>query len=82
MQRHYRLFGERFRYPALPPPNRVGTAAEIFTDTGRFDEVMKRCLNGDKKGAFESRQNAVRAAERASHPRLASYQAKLTKPCS
>jgi hypothetical protein len=41
MQRHYRLFGERFRYPALPPPNRVVTAAEILADTGRFDEVMK-----------------------------------------
>ena len=139
MQRHYRLFGERFRYPALPPPNRVVTAAEILTDTGRFDEVMKlaatyardypriaeqivnaagyaqlrrgrlaeglatltrnaamfpdspnvydslgdaRCLNGDAKGALESRQNAVRAAERASHPRLAAYQAKLTRPCA
>jgi predicted alpha/beta superfamily hydrolase len=139
MQRHYRLFGERFRYPALPPPNRVVTAAEILTDSGRFDQVMKlaatyerdypriaeqivnaagyaqlrrgrladglatltrnaelfpdspnvhdslgdaRCLNGDEKGALESRQNAVRAAERASHPRLPSYQAKLTKPCA
>ena len=41
MQRHYRQFGERFRYAALPPPNRVLTAAEILTDTGRFDEVMK-----------------------------------------
>jgi uncharacterized protein len=139
MQRHYRLFGERFRYPALPPPNRVVTVAEILTDTGRFDEVTRlaatyardyprtaeqivnaagyaqlrrgrlaeglatltrnaemfpdspnvhdslgdaRCLNGDEKGALESRQNAVRAAERASHPRLPSYQAKLTKPCA
>jgi uncharacterized protein len=139
MQRHYRLFGKRFRYPALPPPNRVVTAAEILTDTGRFDEVMTlaatyardypriaeqivnaagyaqlrrgrlaeglatlsrnaamfpdspnvhdslgdaRCLNGDEKGALESRRNAVRAAERASHPRLPSYQAKLTKPCA
>jgi predicted alpha/beta superfamily hydrolase len=139
MQRHYRLFGERFRYPALPPPNRVVTAAEILTDTGRFDEVIElaatyardypriaeqivntagyaqlrrgrraeglatlarnaamfpdspnvhdslgdaRCLNGDEKGALESRQNAVRAAERASHPRLPSYQARLTKPCA
>ena len=138
MQRHYRQFGERFRYPALPPPNRVITAAEILTDTGRFDEVMRlaatytrdyprvaeqivnaagygqlrrgrlaeglatlsrnaatfpdspnvydslgdaQCLNGDEKGALESRQKAVRAAEQASHPRLPSYQAKLTKPC-
>jgi pimeloyl-ACP methyl ester carboxylesterase len=139
MQRHYRLFGERFRYPALPPPNRVVTAAEILTDAGRFDEVTRlaamyvrdypriaeqivnaagyaqlrrgrlaeglatltrnarmfpdspnvhdsladaRCLSGDEKGALESRQNAVRAAERVSHPRLPSYQAKLTKPCA
>jgi uncharacterized protein len=139
MQRHYRLFGERFGYPALPPPNRVVTAAEILTDSGRFGEVMNlaatyeraypriaeqivnaagyaqlrrgrlaeglatltrnaemfpdspnvhdslgdaRCLNGDEKGALESRQNAVRAAERASHPRLPSYQAKLTRPCA
>ena len=123
----------------MPPPNRVVTAAEILSDAGRFDEVMKlaatyardypriveeivnaagyaqlrrgrlaeglatltrnagmfpdspnvhdslgdaRCLNGDEKGALESRQNAVRAAERASHPRLASYQAKLTRPCA
>jgi hypothetical protein len=138
MQRHYRLFGERFRYPALPPPNRVVAAAEILADTGRFDEVMKlagtyardypriaeqivnaagyaqlrrgrlaegqailtrnaemfpdspnvhdslgdaRCLNRDEKGALESRKAAVRAAERASDPRLPSYQAKLTRPC-
>jgi pimeloyl-ACP methyl ester carboxylesterase len=139
MQRHYRLFGERFRYPAIPPPTRVETAGQILTEAGRFDDVLAlaatyardyprtaeqivnaagyaqlrsgrhaeglatlsrnavmfpdspnvhdslgdaRCLNGDEKAALESRQNAVRAAERASHPRLASYQAKLTKPCA
>jgi predicted alpha/beta superfamily hydrolase len=139
MQRHYRQFGERFRYPALAPPNRVVTAAEILTEAGRFDEVFKlaatyqreypriaeqivnaagyaqlrggrlaeglatltrnaemfpdspnvhdslgdaRCLNGDAKGALESRQNAVRAAERASHPRLPTYQAKVATPCA
>jgi predicted alpha/beta superfamily hydrolase len=139
VQRHYRLFGERFRFSALPPPDRVVTAAEILTESGRFDDVMTlaatyqrdyprvaeqivnaagyaqlqrgrlaeglatltrnagifpespnvhdslgdaRCLNGDQKGALEARQNAVRAAERTSHPRLPSYQAKLTKPCA
>ena len=139
MQRHYRQFGERFWYPALPPPDRVLTAAEILTESGRFDDVMKlaasyqkdyprvaeqmvnatgyaqlkrgqlaeglatltrnaemfpespnvhdslgdaRCLNGDQKAALESRQNAVRAAERTSHPRLPTYQARLTKPCA
>jgi hypothetical protein len=138
MQRHYKEFGERFRFAALPPPDRVLAAAEILTEVARFDDVMKlaatyqrdypqvveqmvnaagyaqlrhgqlteglatltrnaqmfpespnvhdslgdaRCLNGDQKGALESRQNAVRAAERISHPRLPSYQAKLTKPC-
>jgi tetratricopeptide (TPR) repeat protein len=139
MQRHYRLFGERFRVAALPPPDRVVTAAEILIESGRFDEAMKlaatyqreypraaeqivnaagyaqlqrgrlveglaaltrnaelfpdspnvhdslgdaRCLNGDQNGALESRQKAVRAAEQMSHPRLPSYQAKLTKPCA
>ena len=139
MQRHYTSFGERFRFAALPPPERVLTAAEILTEAARFDDVMKlaktyqrdypriveqvvnavgyarlkrgelaeglstltrnaeafpespnvhdslgdaRCLNGDQKGALEARQNAVRAAERASHPRLAWYQEKLAKPCT
>lgn len=139
MQRHYREFGERFRYPALPPPNRVIAAAEILADTRRFDQALQlaatyagdypqiaeqivnaagyaqlrrgrlaeglatltqnarmfsdspnvydslgdaQCLNGDERGALESRQNAVRAAERASDPRLSSYRAKLTSPCA
>ena len=139
MQRHYRLFGERFRFTALPPPDRVLAAADILTGSGRFDDVMKlaetyrrdypriveqvvnaagyaqlkggrladglatltrnaqafpdspnvhdslgdaRCQNGDEKGALESRQNAVRAAERTSHPRLSWYQGKLAKPCA
>ena len=138
MQRHYRQFGERFRFAALPPPERVVSAAQILTESARFDDVMKlaatylrdypriaeqvvnaagyaqlqrgqlaeglatltrnaemfpespnvhdslgdaRCLNGDQKSALESRQNAVRAAERTSHARLQTYQAKLTKPC-
>jgi predicted alpha/beta superfamily hydrolase len=139
MQRHYRLFGERFRFAALPPPDRVLAAADILTGSGRFDDVMKlaetyrrdyprvveqmvnaagyaqlkggrladglatlttnaeafpdspnvhdslgdaRCLNGDPKGALASRQSAVRAAERTSHPRLTWYQGKLAKPCA
>ena len=138
MQRHYKLFGERFGFAALPPPDRVVTAAGILAESGRFDDVLRlaatyerdypraveqivnaagyaqlkrgqlaeglatltrnagmfpespnvhdslgdaRCLNGDEKGALEARQNAVRAAERASHPRLESYQGKLAKPC-
>lgn len=139
MQRHYKLFGQRFRYAAVPPPDRVLAAAEILTESARFDDVLKlagsyqkdyprvaeqivnaagyaqlkrgrlaeglatlarnaevfpespnvhdslgdgRCLNGDQKGALEARQNAVRAAERISHPRLPWYQGKLTKPCA
>ena len=139
MQRHYRQFGERFRFPALPPTDRVLTAAEILTGAVRFDDVMKlaatyqreyprvaeqmvnavgyaqlkggqlpeglatlarnaemfpdspnvydslgdaRCQNGDHKGALEARQTAVRAAERTAHPRLPTYQAKVTKPCA
>ena len=139
VQRHYKIFGERFGYAALPPPDRVQAAAGILTEAERFDDLMKlaatyrreypqvaeqmvnaagyaqlkgnrlaeglailtrnaemfpvspnvydslgdaRCLNGDQKGALDARQNAVRAAERASHPRLPAYQARLTKPCT
>ena len=57
--------------------------AENFPDSPNVHDSLgdAQCLNGDEKGALESRQNAVRAAERASHPRLPWYQAKLTKPC-
>ena len=58
--------------------------ARMFPDSPNVHDSLgdAQCLNGDEKGALESRQNAVRAAERASHPRLSSYQAKLTMPCA
>jgi hypothetical protein len=57
--------------------------AAMFPDSPNVHDSLgdARCANGDEKGALESRQNAVRAAERASHPRLAWYQGKLARPC-
>ncbi len=62
-----------------PPRN-----ARMFPDSPNVHDSLgdARCLNGDEKGALESRQNAVRTAERASRPRLSSVQAKLTIPCA
>jgi hypothetical protein len=58
--------------------------AELFPHSPNVHDSLgdARCLNGDEKAALESRQKAVRTAQRLSHPRLASYEAKLSKPCA
>ena len=58
--------------------------AELFPDAPNVYDSLGDgyCRAGDVAAASQAREQAVRVAERRSHPRLTWYQGKLAKPCS